>query len=866
MRAYADKVEQATVNANADADPEGLAAWILLGIVLPAVWDTVDAAAPAAAVPAAGSGAKSLKLGAAVTAVHASERWKRGVRKVVMGLRLSASRRTKKRMERKWLLAKQAAKLTGGAGAASTLAVDSSAPRGAVGGAADAGTGKAAFDATSTSDLTRRQTLRRDLRIRYWILQFFDLVADERGLVTVDSYIRLNMALYKLLVEPFDAASARSSAMKDWDHDRRGRPALDQNLFFDSVFELVQNWTCGEDADEYEYFLAYVLSKITMPVQKAEATDAADADAAAQDGAADDEPKVTRVIRDAEEIDYSSDHGGGDAGEGEGLTRRGVAGEDDGDEDDDDDDVIVFEQRTYDDDDDGIDDGESGDAGSGNGDAGSGSGDAGSGAGTPLGGEEGQVAGSLATGEAGDASAASSSSSSSASASASADDPSADTDAATSHGQSDSNPAAESGQSGGDSSDAAAAEAGADAENSQAIADAKSQAGDAGAKSQAGPESQAGAGADADGTTADADGNTADADGNTADADGNTAEPALVGADEEPPAPVFPPPRMIAKHPVVRRVVLELVTDGTFRTIVHVEGSNFWTGKARVIFNGTECTEVTVRGDSRVSAVFDHRRGAGTGKPAGASTDPVKLPPRSSVTLILDGQQAPVYQAPVAYVNRPVIQNVQLVPGVYRALLITGTGFLTGYSSNNASTSGSDIGEGAGQGAGGDAAAATPQVAASTTPLKCTTYVCIDGRPMPTEPRPPPKDNTLSAHGALRRMPDPRQLQGSSILAAPSPADADGDGDGGDSGGGGGGGGGERARHLGTLQGHQPAAAPPPKLERLLVRVPEGALPRDPNTRSAVTVIASGIASDPLLRYVLFFLFLRFLFFCPSEI
>ena len=66
-----------------------------------------------------------------------------------------------------------------------------------------------------------------------------------------DGYVRMNGALHKHLVESGTDEEALAAAEMDWGSDSKGKAAMDFDMFYDSVYELVDHWTDGLMPKDY---------------------------------------------------------------------------------------------------------------------------------------------------------------------------------------------------------------------------------------------------------------------------------------------------------------------------------------------------------------------------------------------------------------------------------------------------------------------------------------------------------------------------------------------------------------------------------------------------------------------------------------
>ena len=57
-------------------------------------------------------------------------------------------------------------------------------------------------------------------------------------LLDFEAYTAVSRKIYKAMIEEYDVQEAMASAKDDWESDRRGADALDQDLFALAIFEL----------------------------------------------------------------------------------------------------------------------------------------------------------------------------------------------------------------------------------------------------------------------------------------------------------------------------------------------------------------------------------------------------------------------------------------------------------------------------------------------------------------------------------------------------------------------------------------------------------------------------------------------------
>ena len=84
----------------------------------------------------------------------------------------------------------------------------------------------------------------------------------ETGL-TYQRYARLQLCLYKALVEPFSEKDAYECAAQDWREDAKGHKVLDREALMGSLFEMCDVWTHTIDPAEYWAFLRTLFGCIT---------------------------------------------------------------------------------------------------------------------------------------------------------------------------------------------------------------------------------------------------------------------------------------------------------------------------------------------------------------------------------------------------------------------------------------------------------------------------------------------------------------------------------------------------------------------------------------------------------------------------
>ena len=75
-------------------------------------------------------------------------------------------------------------------------------------------------------------------------------------------YTKLQMSIYKALVEPMDEKDARKCAKSDWSKDCKGQPDMNREAAMDSFFEMADMWTRSIDPTEYWAFLRKLFNSI----------------------------------------------------------------------------------------------------------------------------------------------------------------------------------------------------------------------------------------------------------------------------------------------------------------------------------------------------------------------------------------------------------------------------------------------------------------------------------------------------------------------------------------------------------------------------------------------------------------------------
>jgi len=120
------------------------------------------------------------------------------------------------------------------------------------------------FERYTVENLAKRKQLKRAKIIKGKIDALWNAVLhmsqgrDEthmEGVVSKSAYMTLNRLMYKSVVPDYDEEEAMESAANDWKNDiQRVRGgdgnSLNYGAFFDSIFEIADNWATGIDENE----------------------------------------------------------------------------------------------------------------------------------------------------------------------------------------------------------------------------------------------------------------------------------------------------------------------------------------------------------------------------------------------------------------------------------------------------------------------------------------------------------------------------------------------------------------------------------------------------------------------------------------
>ena len=100
----------------------------------------------------------------------------------------------------------------------------------------------------------------------WWDCALRSVTSADHAQTTLDreSYYRLSRLLHKAMIKEYDEADADACAAADWITDSRGKDEIDQERFFDCIFELADIWTRSISADEYASFLQRLLDDVAI--------------------------------------------------------------------------------------------------------------------------------------------------------------------------------------------------------------------------------------------------------------------------------------------------------------------------------------------------------------------------------------------------------------------------------------------------------------------------------------------------------------------------------------------------------------------------------------------------------------------------
>ena len=116
--------------------------------------------------------------------------------------------------------------------------------------------------------LMERANLKRDPLIRLSVDAFWNITqlskSSDNNHLTKEGYIQLNRMLHLALVPIEEKEVLERSVLVDWKKDSQGNEELSYDLFFESMFELVDIWCEEIDSFEYVAFLDRVLDAIAV--------------------------------------------------------------------------------------------------------------------------------------------------------------------------------------------------------------------------------------------------------------------------------------------------------------------------------------------------------------------------------------------------------------------------------------------------------------------------------------------------------------------------------------------------------------------------------------------------------------------------
>eukprot|EP00466_Bigelowiella_natans_P012229 jgi/Bigna1/68918/fgenesh1_pg.7_\ len=112
---------------------------------------------------------------------------------------------------------------------------------------------------------TKRKSLRNDPNVRKSIQKFWKLLEmNNEGKLTKKGYEELFVRICKVIRPNFELKQAKKAVSDDFERDAQGADSLSYEVFFESMFELVDLWTVDIDASEYENFLDKVFMRMTI--------------------------------------------------------------------------------------------------------------------------------------------------------------------------------------------------------------------------------------------------------------------------------------------------------------------------------------------------------------------------------------------------------------------------------------------------------------------------------------------------------------------------------------------------------------------------------------------------------------------------
>ena len=114
----------------------------------------------------------------------------------------------------------------------------------------------------TSENLKRRMALRRHALVTASLQLFWEAAlrsVQSGGDTTAGALHRVGYEtmmnrIYRALMQEWDPIDAATCIEEDWERDSRGRDHLTREMFFDSIFELVDVWTKGIAASDYVEF------------------------------------------------------------------------------------------------------------------------------------------------------------------------------------------------------------------------------------------------------------------------------------------------------------------------------------------------------------------------------------------------------------------------------------------------------------------------------------------------------------------------------------------------------------------------------------------------------------------------------------
>uniref|UniRef100_A0A7S4E0X1 Uncharacterized protein n=1 Tax=Lotharella globosa TaxID=91324 RepID=A0A7S4E0X1_9EUKA len=111
--------------------------------------------------------------------------------------------------------------------------------------------------------LAKRKQLSQNAEVKKAIQNIWHGIPKENGVLTKQKYFNFFMRVCKMLNPDMEFEEALQTVDADWKKDAKGKDALDESTFHDSMFEIVDHWTLDISSEEYVEFLQSLLSKMT---------------------------------------------------------------------------------------------------------------------------------------------------------------------------------------------------------------------------------------------------------------------------------------------------------------------------------------------------------------------------------------------------------------------------------------------------------------------------------------------------------------------------------------------------------------------------------------------------------------------------